>query len=66
MSLRFSPETAVLRIFGIGVFIETSQYFKIYDSVFDSYGYLAYASLLLPIYLLDKWLLNYQKEKGQS
>ncbi len=66
LSLKFTPETAFLSIFGMCALIETSQYFKIYDAHFDPYDYLAYASLLVPIYLLDKWLLNYPKERGKS
>jgi hypothetical protein len=60
MSIRFSTEGAFLLVFGVGVAIETSQYFKFYDATFDPYDYLAYATLLLPIYLLDKHLLMFQ------
>jgi len=62
MSLRFSPETALLSIFGICALIETSQYFEIYNSTFDPYDFLAYASILLPCYLLDKYLLMFQDD----
>jgi hypothetical protein len=62
MSLRFSPEAAFLLVFGIGVVIETSQYFKIYDATFDPYDYIAYMSLLLPCYLLDKY---FQRRRNQ-
>ena len=58
MSLRFSPEKALLSIFSVCALIETGQYFKIYDAHFYPYDYLAYASLLLPIYLIDKWLVH--------
>jgi len=60
MSIRFSPESAVLLVFGMGVVIETSQYFKFYDATFDPYDYIAYLLLLLPCYLLDKYLQSRQ------
>jgi len=66
LSLKFTPETAFLSIFSICAVIETSQYFKIYDAHFDPYDYLAYASLLLPIYLLDRYLLKYQNEEEKA
>ena len=60
MSIRFSPESTVLLVFGMGVAIETSQYFKFYDSTFDPYDFIAYLSLLLPFYFLDKYLQSRQ------
>jgi hypothetical protein len=60
MSLRFSPEGAFFLVFGIGVLIETSQYFKLYEATFDPYDYVAYLSLLLPCFLLDKHLQRRQ------
>ena len=66
MSLKFTPETAAFIIFGTCVLVETAQYFKLYDAYFDPYDFLAYVSLLLPCYLLDKYLLNRfpEAEKG--
>jgi len=58
MSLKFTPETAAFIIFGTCVLVKTTQYFKLYNAHFDPYDYLAYGSLLLPCYLLDKYLLN--------
>ena len=58
MSLKFTPETAAFIILGTCVLVETAQYFKLYDAYFDPYDFLAYVSLLLPCYLLDKYLLN--------
>jgi len=66
MSLKFTPETAAFIILGTCVLVETAQYFKLYDAYFDPYDFLAYVSLLLPCYLLDKYLLNRfpEAEKG--
>ena len=63
LSLKLTPIAAFLSIFGICATIETSQYFKIYDAHFDPYDYIAYTSLLLPIYLLDKYLLKFQNDQ---
>ena len=59
LSLQFTPGKAALLILGICFLIETSQYFEIYGAHFDPYDYVAYGSLLLPVYLIDKWLVNY-------
>ena len=65
MSIRFSPEGAFFLVFGIGVLIETSQFFKFYDATFDPLDYGAYVSLLLPCYLLDKYLSRSQAGRGK-
>lgn len=54
LSIRFSPEMALMIILIICFLIETAQYFEIYDAHFDPYDYLAYISVLLPVYLIDK------------
>jgi hypothetical protein len=61
-SIKFSPETAAVVIIGICFLIETSQYFKLYEARFDPYDFLAYLSLLLPCYILDKWTLARQSK----
>jgi len=33
--------------------IETAQYLELYDSIFDPWDFVAYASLLIPFYLID-------------
>ncbi|MCJ7552323.1 MAG: hypothetical protein MUO34_00435 [Ignavibacteriaceae bacterium] len=46
--------------------IETSQYFNFYNAYFDPYDYLAYISLLLPIYFTDKhFSVGQGKDKNQ-
>lgn len=64
LSYKFSPELAVLLIFGICFVIETSQYFKLYKAHFDPYDYVAYLSLLLPCFLIDKWLAKFSASKS--
>jgi len=62
LSFRFTPESAALLIFGICFVVETSQYFKLYEAHFDRYDYVAYISLLLPCYLIDRWLIKFEKK----
>jgi len=56
LSIRFSSEMALMVILIICFLIETAQYFEIYDAHFDPYDYLAYISVLLPVYLIDKYV----------
>jgi hypothetical protein len=35
--------------------IETSQFMNLYDSTFDSMDYIAYVSLLTPLFIMDLW-----------
>ena len=39
--------------------IETAQYFKLYDATYDSWDFLAYISILIPLFLID---LNQTKQ----
>ena len=36
------------------ILIETLQYYKIYDATYDKWDFLAYVSILLPLFILDK------------
>jgi len=67
LSFKFTPELAALLIFGICFLIETSQFFRIYESHFDPFDYIAYVTLLFPCFLIDKWLVKGKvKRKGKS
>ena len=56
---RFFTPNRTLVIFLIVCFgIETLQYFKIYDSTFDPWDFLAYISVLVPLFLIDKRLIK--------
>ena len=51
---RFFTPKRTLFIFLIVCFaIETAQYFKLYDAVFDTWDLLAYVSILFPLFLVD-------------
>ncbi len=54
LSIRFSPEGALLTIVIICFAIETAQYFELYRAHFDPFDYLAYISGILPVYLFDR------------
>ncbi len=52
---RFFTPTRTLAIFLIVcVGIETLQYFEVYKATYDKWDYLAYTSLLIPLYVIDK------------
>lgn len=53
---QLTPAPIFFLCLGICFTIETSQYFSLYDAYFDPYDYLAYASIITPIFLIDKLL----------
>ena len=42
--------------------IETVQYFEFYDSTYDPWDFLAYVSLLVPVFLVDLWQSSREPE----
>jgi hypothetical protein len=38
--------------------VEGAQFFGLYEAHFDPFDFLAYVSLLVPCYLIDKWRLH--------
>lgn len=55
----FSPKRTIVFFVLVCVGIEMLQFFNIYDSTFDYWDFLAYGSLLIPIFFLD---LKFSKE----
>jgi hypothetical protein len=49
----FTPVRTFVLFITASFGIETMQYFKIYPSTFDPWDFVAYASLLTPLFLLD-------------
>lgn len=49
----FTPLKTISIFLIVCVGIESAQYFELYDSTFDPWDYLAYASILIPLFLLD-------------
>jgi len=60
LSFKFTPGLTALLISGICFLIETSQYFNLYDAYFDPWDYLAYISILIPCYLIDKYISRHK------
>jgi len=50
----FTPRRTLLVFAGVCVGIEGAQYFKLYDATFDPLDFLAYGSILIPLYFLDR------------
>jgi hypothetical protein len=61
-SFRLSPEFTLFLIIGICLLIETSQFFKLYEAHFDPWDYLAYISILIPCFIIDKYLSRYKSQ----
>ncbi len=63
----FSPELAVFTVALVCFLVEFAQYISprlswpwntLYKKHYDPYDFLAYVSLLVPCYSIDRWLLN--------
>jgi hypothetical protein len=60
LSRFLTPEGALFLIVAVCGVIESAQYFQLYEAHYDPYDFLAYVSLLLPCYAIDRWALNRQ------
>ncbi|NOX17713.1 MAG: hypothetical protein GXO87_05460 [Chlorobi bacterium] len=49
----FTPKRTVTVFLIVCVGIETAQYFKLYNATFDAWDFLAYGSILIPLFLID-------------
>lgn len=49
----FTPKKTFVIIVIVCFGIESAQYLKLYDATYDPWDFLAYVSILLPLYLLD-------------
>ena len=59
----FTPRKTVGIFLLVCLAIEGAQYFNLYDSTYDPWDFLAYVSILIPIFLLDVYLLEQRKGK---
>ena len=50
----FTPKKTLFIFLFVCFSIETAQYFNLYDATFDPWDLLAYVSILVPLYLLDR------------
>jgi hypothetical protein len=54
----FTPKRTVIILLAVSFGFETLQYFKVYDSTFDYWDLLAYASILVPLFLIDLTIIR--------
>lgn len=57
----FSPGTTFIILLVVAFGIETLQYFEVYDATFDPWDLLAYTSVLTPLFLIDKRLVEQRR-----
>jgi len=56
----FTPKKTLFIFLFVCAAIEVAQYFKLYESTYDPLDFLSYVSFLIPLFLLDSYLLNYK------
>jgi len=54
----FTPKTTVMLFVLVCVGIEGAQFFQLYDATFDPWDFIAYVSVLVPLFILDLRLYN--------
>ena len=50
----FNPVRTVVIFIVFSFGVETAQFLELYESTFDPFDYLAYISLLLPLFIIDQ------------
>jgi hypothetical protein len=58
LSRFLSPEAALAVVVGACFLIELAQYHRPYDARYDPFDLVAYASLVVPCYVVDRWLVR--------
>ena len=58
----FTPKTTLIIFLMVCFGIETAQYFNLYNATFDPWDFLAYISILAPLFMLDSHLSSREKE----
>ena len=58
----FTPKRTVAIFIITSVAFETAQYLKLYNATFDIWDFLAYVSILIPLFLIDLKQLNQGKK----
>ena len=49
----FTPKRTFLIFLIVCIIIETAQYLNLYNAVFDIWDFIAYISILLPLFIID-------------
>ncbi len=58
----FTPTRTVVIFIIVCIAIETAQYFQLYNGTFDPLDFIAYVSILLPLYIIDLKLTRQNKK----
>lgn len=58
LSALLSPGGALAIVLAACFLIEAAQYLRLYDARFDRLDLVAYVSLVLPCYMVERWLIG--------
>lgn len=58
LSLLLTPTSALSIIVILSFLIEATQYLKLYEACYDPFDFVAYISLVIPCYGIDRYLLK--------
>jgi len=62
----FTPKKTLSIFLLVCLLIEWAQYFEIYAATYDPWDFVAYISILIPLFILDSIQLNYNVAKEGS
>ena len=59
----FTPKKTLIIFLLVCAGIESAQYFNLYDATYDPWDFLAYVTILIPLFLLDSYHSNFNSCK---
>ncbi len=62
----FTPSKTLLIFLLVCAGIESAQYLKLYEATYDPWDFLAYVAILIPLFLLDYYHSNFNRNKEDS
>ncbi|MBD3383958.1 hypothetical protein GF407_03435 [candidate division KSB1 bacterium] len=65
-TLFFTPRNTLIVLIIVSFGIEGAQFLKLYPSTFDPWDFVAYLSILVPLFLLDSWLVNTAEKRTHT
>ena len=60
----FTPQHTVVIFVAVCFGIESMQYFELYEATFDPWDFIAYVSILVPVFVLDLVTSEERTEQG--
>ena len=54
----FTPKKTLFIFLFVCIGIEVAQYFNLYNATFDPWDFLAYISILFPLFLIDSYIVE--------